>query len=234
MFDTNITVVGTVLNQPEKRVTTKTNALVTSFRVVSNARRYNRETQQWVDAANLRIKVNCWRRLAEGVLASVNVGDPVVVYGRIATRDWKTEQGEARISYEIEAENVGHDLSRGHAAFRKTRLDAASSVIEDAESENRVNGEPTASLSALRPGQSDEDAVHDDGESAYDEFPYGDASAPEAEVDALAILREAGLDTSNDAEGGDEDTDEEAMAGAAGSGGAGSRSRRRGRQPVPA
>jgi single-strand DNA-binding protein len=238
MFDTNITICGTVLTQPEKRFTTKTNALVTSFRVVSNARRYDRENQQWVDGANLRIKVNCWRRLAEGVLASINVGDPVIVYGRIATRDWKTEQGEARISFEVEAENVGHDLSRGQAQFRKTKVDGAASVVEDSDSEHRVHGELTESFPTLRTGSEDEEIVHDDGGS-YDEFPYGEAhasaSAEDTEREAMAILRGAGLDPAGDENGSEEDADEEAMAGAApGSGGSGGRSRRRGRQPVPA
>jgi single-strand DNA-binding protein len=233
MFDTHITVRGTVLNQPEKRITTKTNALVTTFRVVTNARRYNPESQQWVDGANLRIKVNCWRRLAEGVLSSVNVGDPVIVYGRIATRDWTTDQGESRISYEVDAENVGHDLSRGHAAFRKTRIDGAASVVEDAESANRVNGELTEAFPAPRPEPVDDEIVHDGGEP-YGDFVYGSSSESAAEFDAMTILQQAGLDP-HDEEVGDEDTDEEEMAGAAaGSGGAGSRSRRSGFEPVPA
>ena len=115
MFDTYICVVGTVLNRPEKRLTTKTNSLVASFRVASHPRRYDRENSRWVDGPNLRIKVNCWRRLAEGVCSSLIAGDPVVVWGRIATKGWKTEQGEARISYELDADSVGHDLARGTA-----------------------------------------------------------------------------------------------------------------------
>jgi single-strand DNA-binding protein len=95
MYETHITVRGTVLNQPEKRAT-KANALVTSFRMVSNTRRYDRLNDKWTDGPSFRVKVNCFRRLAEGVCESVYVGDPVLVYGRIATREWKTEQGETR------------------------------------------------------------------------------------------------------------------------------------------
>src|SRR5271154_4415800 len=102
MFDTYITVIGTVLNTPERRLT-KDNSVVTHFRVASNARRFDRQTGQWVDAANLRIRETCWRRRAEHVCGSLFPGDAVVVHGRIATRDWVTDQGEARIAYELEA-----------------------------------------------------------------------------------------------------------------------------------
>ena len=143
MFDTYITVTGNALTTPEKKNTTKTNTVVASFRVASHVRRFNKNTQQWVDGPNLRIKVNCWRRLADNVCASIVSGDPVVVYGRIATREWLNEQGEPRISYEIEADAVGHDLSRGRSTFTKMRSELGTTVIEDEDSENRVNGEPT-------------------------------------------------------------------------------------------
>ena len=242
MFDTYICVVGTVLNRPERRLITKSDALVASFRVASNPRRFDQKTMKWVDAPNLRIKVNCWRRLAEHVCSSVIAGDPIVVYGRIATRAWKTEQGEARISYELEADTVGHDLARGTADFRKSRLDQTTTVVEDEDSENRVNGERTQSFEEHLAQLSTQGA----GEEEYDDdLGFGedfskDPGAPDvpvADLDAIAILREAGLDsaTSGAADGGDEDTGDEELSGAApGSGGTAGRSRRRGRQPVPA
>ncbi len=173
MFDTYITVVGTVLTRPDWKLLTKTNSVVASFRVASNSRRYDRGSEQWVDGPSLRIRVNCWRNLADGVANSIAVGDPVVVYGRIATRDWKSEEGEPRIAYEVEAITVGHDLTRGKATFEKRKHDP-SSVIEDADSETRVNGEVAesiSSLNAMRPGAIDSDAT--DRES-FDDFPVGD------------------------------------------------------------
>jgi single-strand DNA-binding protein len=232
MFDTYVTLVGNALNNPERRTTTKTNAVVVTLRVAGHPRRFDRTTQQWVDSDGLRIKVNCWRRLGDHVYTSVRSGDPVVVHGRIATREWKTEQGETRYSYELDADTVGHDLSRGTATFTKARTDLSTTVIEDGESESRVNGE----LAEPMPG--DEDTVQD----SFDEYTYqiGKPGSPEVDSDSFAILRGAGLDGAgagdSDAGGdGSDDPDEEAMAGAdAGSGGSSGRSRRRGRQPVPA
>jgi single-strand DNA-binding protein len=225
MFDTYITIVGTALNTPEKRVVAKTNAVVSSFRVASHARRFNRETQEWVDGASFRIRVNCWRRLADNICGSVHSGDPVVVTGRISTRDWVNEQGETRIAYELDADSVGHDLSRGTAAFTKIKPESFGTVVEDTE--NRVNGEPTIGIGPLAEAGVGHQAV-----DPLDDFSYGDA--PESEDDALAILRGAGLEPS---EPGDDDsddlTDDEAMVGSAASG-SGARGRRRGRQPVPA
>ena len=239
MFDTYICVVGTALNRPEKRLTTKTNSLVASFRVASRTRRYDRENNRWVDGPSLRIKVNCWRHLAEGVCSSLITGDPVVVWGRIATKRWETEQGEARISYELDADSVGHDLARGTAEFRKTRNDPVSTVIEDEDSANRVNGERTQGLGehlglGLGPEDGDETTYGDDLGYGDDDGMAPDPSATDR--DAMVILREAGLDpTAPDAGGGEEDTGDEELSGAASDASAtAGRSRRRGRQPVPA
>jgi single-strand DNA-binding protein len=117
--------------------------LVANFMVASTARRFDKQNQRWIDGDNLRVRVNCWRRLAEGVVASVRVGDPVIVTGRMYTRDWTTESGERRSAYELEANAVGHDLARGIAAFKRGRINVGTSVVEDAESDKHVKGERT-------------------------------------------------------------------------------------------
>jgi single-strand DNA-binding protein len=143
MFDTYVTVVGNVLTAPEWRRTSQSNTLVANFKVASTARRLDRENNRWVDGNSLRVRVNCWRRLAEGVAASVMVGDPVVVVGRMYTRDWVDGDGNHRAVYELEAVAVGHDLSRGRGRFIRNRPMVATSSVEDAESEARVHGEET-------------------------------------------------------------------------------------------
>ncbi|MEV4811590.1 single-stranded DNA-binding protein [Micromonospora avicenniae] len=143
MFDTYVTIVGNVLTAPEWRRTTQSNTLVANFKVASTARRLDRDSGRWVDGNSLRVRVNCWRKLAEGVAASVMVGDPVVVCGRLYTRDWTDDAGNHRTLYELEAVAVGHDLSRGRARFLRNRPGVTTSAVEDAEAESRVKGEPT-------------------------------------------------------------------------------------------
>ncbi|MFI0795669.1 single-stranded DNA-binding protein [Micromonospora rubida] len=143
MFDTHVTIVGNVLTAPEWRRTTQSNTLVANFKVASTARRLDRDSGRWVDGNSLRVRVNCWRKLAEGVASSVMVGDPVVVAGRLYTRDWTDEAGNHRTLYEMEAVAVGHDLARGRGRFLRNRPSMATSIVEDAEAETRVHGEPT-------------------------------------------------------------------------------------------
>lgn len=216
MYDTHITIVGTALTTPEKRIVEKSGAIVAHFRVVSNSRRFDKENERWVDGAQFRAKVNCWRRLGDHVAKSIQSGDPVIVHGRITTREWQSEQGEARLSYEIDAYTVGHDLSRGLGEFKKMRYDGPQSVVEDAEADGRVNGEVAHPLDPAVGGEEPYADGDDEG--------YAPSIFPDTTDDALTILRDAGLDESG---GGDEE-DEEELVGAAGSGGTGGR-RRRGR-----
>jgi len=219
MYSTRIPIVGTALTQPEKRVIEKTGAVVTSFRIVANERRFDKTTDQWVDSGMLRIRVSCWRRLAEHVAKSVNVGDPIFVFGRIYTREWKTEQGELRVSYEVDAETVGHDLSRGVTTFTKTRYEGPNAVIEDEEHDSRINGEVSYAVGGA--GGHVSEQLDDEG--------YGSEVAAETADDALAILREAGLagpePASGDSARGDEEDTDDDLVGAGLSGGR----RRRGR-----
>src|SRR5258705_5049235 len=180
MYDTRIPIVGTALTKPERRVIEKTGTVVSSFRIVSNSRRFDKTTGQWVDATIFRIRVNCWRRLAEHVVASISPGDPIFVYGRISTREWKTEQGELRVNFEVDADTVGHDLARGVGVFTKMRYEGPSSVIEDEESENRINGEVSY---LLGPTGSRGDHPFDD------EDRYGSDVLAGPSPDALAVLR---------------------------------------------
>ncbi|MEU5548990.1 single-stranded DNA-binding protein [Micromonospora sp. NPDC047793] len=147
MFDTYVTVVGNVLTAPEWRRTTQSNTLVANFKVASTARRLDRDSGRWVDGNSLRVRVNCWRKLAEGVASSVMVGDPVVVCGRLYTRDWTDDAGNHRTLYELEAVAVGHDLSRGRGRFLRNKPNLATSTVSDAETEQRVHGELTEAVS---------------------------------------------------------------------------------------
>ncbi|MEU7755891.1 single-stranded DNA-binding protein [Micromonospora sp. NPDC049101] len=188
MFDTYVTIVGNVLTSPEWRRTTQSNTLVANFKVASTARRLDRDSGRWVDGNSLRVRVNCWRKLAEGVAASVMVGDPVVVCGRLYTRDWTDDAGNHRTLYELEAVAVGHDLSRGRARFLRNRPSMTTSTVEDAEAESRVHGEPTEPVPAGdEPVLPDDRPLDDDFElpdygalrtSPFIEDPIGDAVSP--------------------------------------------------------
>jgi single-strand DNA-binding protein len=117
MNDTFMTIVGNVVDAPRMRLT-KSGHAVTNFRVASTSRRFDREHQRWVDNDTLFVNVTCWRAMAENVAFSVHKGQPVVVTGRYYSREYEINE-TVRISYELEANAVGHDLTRGTAEFRK-------------------------------------------------------------------------------------------------------------------
>jgi single-strand DNA-binding protein len=188
MFDTTVTIVGNALNAPELRRTNSTNTLVASFRVASTSRRYDKDSGRWVDGPSLRVRVTCWRRLAEGVKKCVVTGDPLVVSGRMYTRDWIGDDGQHRVSYELEAFAVGHDLSRGFSDFTRHRPVGATTMVEDAESDSRVGGE--ASVPVV-PGYESPTGLPEFADTDADD----DAESESAEVaeDAMNVLHAVGL-----------------------------------------
>ncbi len=141
MFDTTIVIVGNALTAPEWRRTTNTQTLVANFRVASTSRRFDKERNGWVDGESLRVRVNCWRKLAENVTASIAVGDPVVVVGRLYTRDWTDSDNNPRLSYEMDAVAVGHDLARGRTKLFRNRSGVTTGAIEGPEADAVVRGE---------------------------------------------------------------------------------------------
>jgi single-strand DNA-binding protein len=115
MFETTVTVVGNVITEPQVRETS--GGRVASFRVVGTSRRFDRSTERWVDGDRFFATVNCWKRVADGVTNAVHKGDPVVVTGRLRTREYETG-GQWRSATEIEATAVGLDLARTTTAPR--------------------------------------------------------------------------------------------------------------------
>ncbi|MBD9702814.1 single-stranded DNA-binding protein [Streptomyces sp. ID01-12c] len=117
MNETMVCVVGNVATQPVcKELATGSSA---RFRLAVTSRYWDREKNEWTDGHTNFFTVWARRTLAANVASSVALGDPVVVHGRLKVR---TEQrdGQSRVSADVDAVAVGHDLSRGTSAFRRT------------------------------------------------------------------------------------------------------------------
>ncbi|WP_181954257.1 single-stranded DNA-binding protein [Kocuria coralli] len=128
MTDT-ITVRGFVATKPLLRQTAA-NTHVTDFRLASTSRRFDAERGEWVDAGGTNwYTVNCFRYMADNVAASLNVGDPVLVQGRLKIREWTSDAGHKRQNVEIEASALGPDLAMGSASY--TRVGAHRSAGND-------------------------------------------------------------------------------------------------------
>lgn len=131
MRETPVTVVGTLVSDMRPRRVGPDAALVLNFRVACNERRFDKASESWVDGESLYLSVSCWRRLAENA-ASLVKGDPVIVRGKLRTREWTTEQGERRSVVELEANSIGPDLARCTVTVRKQqRQDLSRSANQD-------------------------------------------------------------------------------------------------------
>ncbi len=151
MYETIVTIIGNVVDNPKMRRTEK-GADVASFRVGSTARKMDRESGQWVDGNKLFVSVSCWRQLALNAVDSLRRGDPVVVSGRLSTREYEKD-GQRRASFELEANALGHDLSRGTTVFNRTRHESMPTfeVVGDGQGEEEHAEEESAESVAPRP-----------------------------------------------------------------------------------
>ena len=98
------------------------NGTVATFRLASTPR--VRSKGEWTDGNTTWLEVSCFRALAEHVFASVHRGDAVVVVGRLRTSVWEKD-GQTHERLALEADTVGHDLTRGVTVFRRRPRAAA-------------------------------------------------------------------------------------------------------------
>jgi single-strand DNA-binding protein len=116
MSDT-ITVTGNVATVPEHKLT-QGGLSITTFRVGSTQRRFDRQSERWVDSGTNWYTISAYRGLADHAFRSLRKGDRVLLTGRLRVRQWDngTKQGTA---VEIDAEAIGHDLLWGTTVFHK-------------------------------------------------------------------------------------------------------------------
>jgi single-strand DNA-binding protein len=152
MTDTIIHMIGHVGTDIDyRRVGNGTD--LSTFRLASTPRRYDRTQRSYVDGTTSWITVQCWRSLALHVRDAVRRGDPVVVIGKLKTEEW-TKDGVRNSRFILEALAVGHDLNRGVSTFRKvapqteTQTDdsvSALQAVQDVEAAEAVPYDEEAS-----------------------------------------------------------------------------------------
>jgi len=112
--DTQITIVGNLVDDPQLRYT-PTGQAVANFRVASTPRFLDKNTNEWKDGDSLFLSCNVWRQAAENVAESLQRGMRVIVSGRLRQRSYETKEGEKRTVYEIEVDEVGPSLRNASA-----------------------------------------------------------------------------------------------------------------------
>ncbi|CAN1512800.1 Ssb Single-stranded DNA-binding protein [Microbacteriaceae bacterium] len=134
----SFTVSGLVATTP-RHLVTQEGLPITSFRLASSKRRFDRTKKIWVDGETNWFTINSFRQLAINSASSISKGDRIVVSGRLKVRDW--DNGErSGTSVEIEADCLGHDLVWGTSEFSRTVL-VREDPEDDEPEENELDSE---------------------------------------------------------------------------------------------
>ncbi|CAM4249237.1 Helix-destabilizing protein [Mycobacterium basiliense] len=163
MFETPLTVVGHIVNDPQRRKVGDQEVI--KFRVASNSRRRT-GNGSWEPGNSLFITVNCWGRLVTGVGAALGKGAPVIAVGHVYTSEYEDRDGNRRSSLEMRARSVGPDLSRvfvrierpGYTGPSPDNVPAASAT-QDPSAVGGDDGEPVAGAVDSVLDVTDEDAA---------------------------------------------------------------------------
>jgi single-strand DNA-binding protein len=127
MYETTVTLLGR-LATTVTQVTFNDGGLKASFRLASTERRFDRTQQAWVDGPQLFLSVVCWRSLADRVVATLRVGDAVIVRGKLRAREYEKD-GQVHRVVEVEATSIGPDLARCSATV--LRRDGEPAHVDD-------------------------------------------------------------------------------------------------------
>lgn len=123
--ETTITVVGNLVADPELRFT-PAGAAVSNFTVASTPRKFDKQTDKWVDGDALFMRCNAWRSLAENVAETLAKGARVMVTGTLRQRSFETKEGEKRTVVELDVEEVGPSLKYATAKVSKVERSGGS------------------------------------------------------------------------------------------------------------
>jgi single-strand DNA-binding protein len=129
MNETTVTVLGYVGTDPTEHSVGETS--VATFRLASTPRVFRPRENTWADRETNWFTVNAWRALAQHVMTSVHQSEPVIVHGRLRAQAWKDDAGIARTTMVLDALTIGHDLSKGDAAFIKSTPSSATASAEE-------------------------------------------------------------------------------------------------------
>jgi len=177
--ETYVTVSGNVVGDPVARLT-KADVPFVTFRVASNVRRVNFKTGEYIDAGTNFVNVTAFRALGINLANSLKKGEPVIVYGRMRINQWVNGE-KSGTTVEIDASNVGHDLTWGQATFTK--------VVKPQLNQNDRMSDPEV--------QDANEQLDRDAAMVDDEF-LGDGDEPATEVfadGAVAGVELASADT---------------------------------------
>ena len=170
----NITVTGVVANDPQF-THGASGVSITRFRLASTQRRFDKNSNSWVDGDTNWYNVSAFRRLSDNLVTSVKKTDRVIVSGRLRVRAW--ENGEkSGTAVDIDADTVGHDLLWGTASFNRVTVSRTHTDVQESFAGGMAEETDGAGWSNAPMEQSSETAVHE-GLGAEPSAPFGNSES---------------------------------------------------------
>ena len=117
MTDT-ITLRGLVATTP-RHIVTSDGLPITSFRLASTTRRFDRTENRWLDGETNWYTITAFRQLAVNAAQSISKGQRIILTGVVRIREWESDE-RTGTNVEVESESMGHDLAWGTAAFSRS------------------------------------------------------------------------------------------------------------------
>jgi single-strand DNA-binding protein len=121
--------IGNLTDDPEVRVTPN-GAAVANLTIATTARRYDRQSQVWVDGDTTYVKLVVWNEQAETVADSLRKGMRVIVHGRWTQRTYESRSGEKHTTLEVRVDEIGPSLRWASAEVKKTERTTAAANAE--------------------------------------------------------------------------------------------------------
>lgn len=116
---------GRLTADPELRFAPSGTAVAT-VNLAFNARRLNKDTQEWEDGDVFFVRGTAFKQLAENIAETLAKGVEVHVSGRLKTEQWEDKNGGGkRSATALIIESIGPNLAYATAAVNKVRRDNA-------------------------------------------------------------------------------------------------------------
>lgn len=136
--DVTCTIVGNLTEDATLRFT-PSGAAVANLTVASTPRRYDKQSQSWVDEETWFCRVSVWREAAENCAESLQKGQRVIVTGRLKSRSYEKD-GVTRHVVEMEADEVGPSLRYATAKVNRTQRSSGNAGGQPAQDDPWATG----------------------------------------------------------------------------------------------
>ncbi len=114
-----ITIRGRLTAAPELRFG-QSGVAIASFTIAANARKFNRQSNEFEDKETTFWRCSAFREMAENIAESLDKGMAVVAYAELESRSFETREGEKRTVTEAKIEAIGPDLRWSTAKVTKS------------------------------------------------------------------------------------------------------------------